>query len=111
MNRYLFYAMRAEKMCFLHVLMNAIDLAEAGHEVRVVFEGEACKLPPQLDEEKNKLFLKAGELGLIAGACRVCSVMMKTLEANEKLMPLLDDMNGHAGMKPFIAQGYVVISM
>ncbi len=111
MNRYLFYAMDGEKMCFLHILLNAIDLAEAGNEVKIVFEAQACKLPPIFAEEKNKHYLKADELGLFAGACKACSAVMNTLEANQKLMPILDDMSGHAGMKPFVEQGYTVISM
>ncbi len=112
MNKYLFYAMRGQLMCFLHILMNALDLHEAGHEVRIVFEGESVTLPPQLAEKGNKLYLKALELGLIAGVCKACSVQLGVLEAIEKLeLPLLSDMNGHAGMRPFVSEGYTVISM
>lgn len=111
MSKYLFYAMRGEKMCFLHVLMNALDLQANGHDVHIIFEGESCKLPPVLAEEKNPLFLKAMEKGLIAGACKACSAVLKTLEANAELMPLLDDMSNHAGMKPYVDQGYQIISM
>ena len=30
MSKILFYAMTGEKLCFLHVLMNAVDLAGEG---------------------------------------------------------------------------------
>ncbi len=112
MKKVLFYAMRGQLMCFLHVLMNALDLHEAGYEVRVVFEGESVTLPPQLAEKENKLYLQALEKGLIAGVCKACSAQLGVLEANQKLgLPMLADMNGHAGMKPFVDQGYSVISM
>lgn len=112
MKKVLFYAMRGQLMCFLHVLMNALDLHEAGYEVRVVFEGESVTLPPQLAEKENKLYLQALEKGLIAGVCKACSAQLGVLEANQKLgLPMLADMNGHAGMKPFVDQGFCVISM
>ena len=39
-------------MCFLHALMNAKQLKEAGHEVKIVLEGMSCLLPKELEEEK-----------------------------------------------------------
>ena len=38
MKKILFYAMREEKMCFVHVLLNALELHEAGYEVKIIFE-------------------------------------------------------------------------
>lgn len=32
MRRILSYGMTAEKMCFTHILLNALDLSAAGHE-------------------------------------------------------------------------------
>ena len=48
MKKILFYAMTGEKMCFLHILMNAIDLTAAGNEVKVIFEGASVKLALKL---------------------------------------------------------------
>ena len=110
MKKYLLYAMNGEKMCFLHLLMNALDLHEDGVEVKVVFEGASVKLPPVLEVEENKLYLKAKELGLIAGICLACSSVLGVLEENEKTgLPMLNDMMGHAGVKPFVLDGYEVI--
>ncbi|MDO5690610.1 MAG: hypothetical protein Q4G61_10195 [Tissierellia bacterium] len=111
MKKILFYAMRGEKMCFQHILLNALDLAAAGNEVKIVFEGESVKLPPVFEAEQHKLYLQAKEKGLIAGVCRACSAMLGVIEENQKYLPLLDDMMQHAGMKPFIEEGYEVISM
>jgi len=112
MEKILLYGMTGEKMCFLHVLMNAIDLANAGREVRIVFEGASVKLVSTLEDENNPLYRKAKELGLIAGICLACSRMMGVYEKNlASDLPFLEDMNGHAGMKPFLDRGYQVISM
>ena len=55
MKKVLFYAMEGKKMCFMHVLMNALQLHEQGYEVKIIFEGESVKLPAQLENEGNKL--------------------------------------------------------
>ncbi|MDO5713426.1 MAG: hypothetical protein Q4Q07_03235 [Tissierellia bacterium] len=110
MEKMLFYAMEGEKMCFLHALMNAFDLKEDGVDVKIVFEGKAVTLPKVLEEEKNGLYLKAKEAGIIAGVCKACSKMLEVLEANESFgLTILDDMNGHAGMKPYLKDGYEVV--
>ncbi len=112
MSKVLFYAMRGEKMCFLHVLMNAVDLAGKGHEVKVIFEGKSVALAPQLADEKNPLYLKAREAGVIAGVCRACAMQFEVAAEVERVgLPLLSDMMGHAGMAPYAAEGYQIISM
>ena len=112
MKRFLFYGMTGEKSCFQHVLLNAAQLAEAGHEVRVIFEGASVKLVPVLEGEKNPVYMKLKDKGLIAGICLACSKVLGVYEACEATgLPLLSDMSGHAGMKPFIDEGYQVISM
>jgi len=111
MEKYLFYVMQGKKMCFVHVLLNALDLKEAGHEVKIIFEGESVVLPKVFEEESFGLYMKAKELNLFAGVCYACSVQLGVVDANENLdYPLLKDMNGHAGMKNYIADGYKVIT-
>lgn len=112
MRKFLFYGMTGEKSCFQHVLLNAAQLAEAGHEVRVIFEGASVKLVPQLEGENNPVYGKLKDKGLIAGICLACSKVLGVYEACVGTgLPMLSDMSGHAGMKPFIDQGYEVISM
>ena len=112
MKKILFYAMTGEKMCFLHILMNALDLTEAGNEVKVIFEGASVKVISILEDEENPLYLKAKEKGLIAGICLACSKVMGVYERNlETGLPMLDDMMGHAGMKPYLEKDFQVISM
>ncbi|MDO5023022.1 MAG: hypothetical protein Q4E07_06800 [Eubacteriales bacterium] len=110
MKKVLFYAMRDEQMCFVHVLLNALDLHESGHEIKIIFEGKSVKLPAVFVKENNALYQKATENGLIAGACLACSKMMGVLEENKALgLTLLDDMKGHAGMKNYLENGFEVI--
>jgi len=110
MEKYLLYAMREEQMCFMHVLMNAMDLHQKGYDVQIIFEGASVKLPPVFEVEKTPLYLKAKEKGLIAGICKACSKVLNVYEDNVATgLPLLDDMNGHAGVRPFIDDGYQVL--
>lgn len=109
-KKYLIYAMNGEMMCFLHALMNADQLKGQGHEVKVVLEGGACKLVEKLESTQNKLYFKLKEDGTIAGVCLACSKVLGVLEANEASgLPLLEDMNGHAGVGPYVAEDYEVM--
>ena len=112
MKKILFYGMTGEKMCFNHILLNALDLHEAGNEEKIIFEGASVKLVPVFEEEKFPTYMKAKEKGLIAGVCKACSVMMKVDTAVvESGLPILSDMNGHAGIRKFLDEGYEIISM
>jgi len=112
MNKILFYAMNGEKMCFQHVLLNALDLTDAGCQVKIIFEGSSVKLPSQLTSDGNKLYQKALDANLIAGICLACSRALGVYEVNAALgLPMLDDMNGHAGMRKYITDDWQVISI
>ncbi len=112
MEKVLFYGMTGEKMCFNHILLNALDLKQAGHEVQIIFEGASVQLVPTFEEEGHAPYIKAKEAGLIAGACKACSKMFKVDEKIAELgVELLDDMQGHAGMKKYVEEGYTVVSM
>lgn len=108
-KRVLIYVMQGETMCVQHVFLNALDLFDHGHEVRIILEGQSVKLPPAL-AGKNPLYDRCISEGLIAGVCKACSAQLGSLEANRQLgLTLLDDMNGHAGMRRFLEDGYDVI--
>ncbi len=106
------YAFNGELMCFIHVLLNGIDMKERGDEVKIVIEGAAVKLVPALEEETNpfhKLYLKTKSAGIIAGVCRACSAKMSVLDEVEKSgLPLLGEMSGHPSIAAFQAQGFTV---
>jgi len=112
LEKVLFYGMTGEKMCFQHILLNALDLASVGAEVKIIFEGASVKLISVFEEENNPLYKKAKDSNLIAGVCLACSKMMGVYEKNIKSgLAMLDEMSGHAGMKGLIQEGYRVISI
>ena len=112
MKKVLFYGMSGEKMCFQHNLMNALDMRAEGMDVQIIFEGASVKLVPVFAEEKNALYLACREKDLIAGSCFACSNVLGVYDQVKDLgLPLLRDMNGHAGMKSYVADGYEVVSL
>jgi len=112
MEKILFYGMTGEKMCFQHILLNALDVYSAGGDVKIIFEGASVKLLPVFEEEKNQLYNKAKDAGIIAGVCFACSKVMGVYEQNKTYnLEMLNDMSGHAGMKHYVEKGYKVISM
>lgn len=111
MKKYALFAFRGDPMCFIHVMLNALDLKAAGHEVKVILEGEAVKLIKPMQEDNNSLFKKMKDQGLIDCVCRACSAKLGVLEYNEKSgIRLADEMSGHPAMSTYIAQGCEIIT-
>lgn len=114
MEKFALFPFNGEMMCFVHVLLNALDMKKKGHEVAIVVEGAATKLIPELAKESapmHKLYAQCKEQGLFAGACKACSKQMGVLDAiKAEGLELLDDMMGHPGMAGFADQGYTVIT-
>jgi len=108
------FAFRGEHMCFIHVLLNAINLSNSGYEVKVVLEGESTALIPDLYKEDSPfyyLFKSCLEKDLIGGVCKACSMKFGTYEfAKERGLKILDDTANHAGLAPFIEKGYAIIT-
>lgn len=112
MKKYAFFAFKGELMCFLHVLLNALDMKAKGLEVKIIMEGEAVKLIKELEESNNPLYAKAKDQGLFASICRACSQKMGVLEYNETSgIPINGEMNGHPPMAPYIIEGYEIITL
>jgi hypothetical protein len=108
------FGFNGEPMCFVHVLLNALDLATRGHEVRVVVEGSATKLVPELAREGHAfhgLYARVKQAGLFDGACKACSAKLGVLAGVEaEGLALLDDMAGHPGVARYLEQGYQVLT-
>lgn len=108
------FAFRGDPMCFIHVLLNGIDLYERGREGLIIIEGEAVTLVPRMAEPDHflfPLFQKAKALGILQGACRACSIKLKVdKQIAKEGIPLIGDMSGHPSMGSFIEKGYQVIT-
>ena len=113
MQKTVLFAFRDDPLCFVHVLLNALDLDAKGFTAGIVLEGAATKLVALMTEPGhflNPLYLKAWERGLIFGACRACSVKLGALAAVEAAgVPLLEDMSGHPGVAGYQQQGFTVL--
>ncbi len=114
MEKTALFVFNGDPMCFIHVLLNALDLKAKGQEVRIVIEGAATQLVPELIKDEhplNPLWTRCLAAHLVAGVCRACANKMGTLEAaNMQQLPLLADMNGHPSMSAYMDAGYKIIS-
>jgi len=114
MQKTVLFAFRDDPLCFVHVLLNALDLDAKGFTAGIVLEGAATKLAGVMAEPGhflNPLYLKARERGLIFGACRACSNKMGALEAVQAAgLPLLEDMSGHPGVAGYQQQGFTILT-
>ncbi|MGQ9616034.1 MAG: cytoplasmic protein [Spirochaetota bacterium] len=114
MRKVALFAFKGDPTCFIHVLLNALDLKKKNYEAQIIIEGEATKLVPDFTKKNDFLaetFTEAKEQGLIAGVCRACSMKMKTLEdAETQHLPLLSNMSGHPSMGEFLDDGYGIIT-
>ncbi len=114
MKKVVLFAFNGELMCFIHVLLNALEFKVRGYDARIVVEGAATKILPELAMESNPmhaLYLKTKEQGLIDAVCRACSAKMGVLRAVEaEGLPIADEMSGHPAMARYVDDGYEVIT-
>lgn len=108
------FAFRGNPMCFIHVLLNGIDLHGSGREGKIVIEGEAVTLVPEMRKPDHFLFSlyqKAKELGLIDAVCKACSIKLGVAEEVEKEgLPLRGDMSGHPSMRAYLDKDYQIVT-
>ncbi len=108
------FVFNGDPMCFIHVLLNALDMHEKGDEVKVVLEGASVKLVPELvkpGNPMNALWKKSREAGLIDGVCKACARKLGTLDAAmEQELSILEDLSGHVGMAGYQKKGFVIIT-
>ena len=98
-------------MCFIHVLLNALDLHSKGHEVKVIIEGSATKLIQERFTPHTKLYEKAKEQNILDCVCKACAAKTKSLEAAEKEgFTFCSEMSGHPSIGRYIENGFTVIT-
>ncbi len=114
MKKVMLFVFNGDPMCFVHVLLNAQDMAAKGYQAGIVIEGAAAKLLPELRQKANPLhplWEKVRGAGLIAGVCKACATKMGTLDsAAEQGLELLGDMAGHPSMAAYLDKGFEIIS-
>jgi hypothetical protein len=114
MKKFALFAYNGDLMCFIHVLLNALDMKNRGHDVKLVIEGSATKLVPELAKTENPmhaLYEKAKAQHLIDGVCKACSIKMGSSDAvKAEGLPFLDEMMGHPSIARYYADGFEVVT-
>jgi hypothetical protein len=114
MKKVALFVFNGDPMCFIHVLLNALDMKTKGYEAKIIIEGASVKLIPELVKSNNPLnglWKKNLEAGLVEGVCKACSNKLGTLEAaKEQGLILLDHMSGHPSMSAYRDLGYEIIT-
>jgi hypothetical protein len=114
MKKFALFVFNGEPMCFIHVLLNALDMKAKGSEAKIIIEGASVKLIPELVKSENPLnglWKKNLEAGLIEGVCKACSSKLGTLEAaKEQGLTLLDDMSSHPSIAAYRDKGFEIIT-
>jgi hypothetical protein len=113
-RRVVLVAFNGEAMCFVHVLLNALDMKERGYDVKVVIEGSATKLVNELVNAGNPfgpLYAQVKANGMIDCVCRACSAKMEALDGVERQgLPICQEMSGHPSLAKYVEQGYTIIT-
>lgn len=114
MKKVALFVFNGDPVCFIHVLLNGLDMKAKGMDVRIVVEGAATTLLPELAKPENplhKLWEQAKSQNIVEGVCKGCAHKMGTAkEAVNQGLALLDDMSGHPSMSRYIEAGFEVIS-
>lgn len=111
--KYLFLATEDNKMQLYHLLLNANNFHEKGHEVAVVLECASPRLLIGIADGSMKLpvFDKAMEIDIINHACKACSAAFEATDAAKKLgVPLKGELSGHSDLLPFAERGYSILT-
>ncbi len=112
--KFALFVFNGDPMCFIHVLLNALDMADQQAEVKIIIEGASVKLVPELAKTENPLhplWEKVKARNLIDGVCKACSNKLGTLEAAKSQgLTLLDDMSGHPSMMRYREKGFEIIT-
>ncbi len=114
MKKFALFVFNGNPMCFIHVLLNALDMKAKGNEAKIILEGESVKLIPELIKAENplsKLWEKAIDLNLIEGVCKACSNKLGTLkDAEQQGLALLGDMSGHPSMLRYREENFEILT-
>jgi hypothetical protein len=113
MKKVALFVFNGEPVCFVHVLLNALDMNEKGYDVKVIIEGAATKLINDLSEGRMSyapLYEKVKAAGLIDCVCQACSKMMGSTDAvKAENLPMCGEMMGHPGMARYIDAGFTLL--
>lgn len=99
-----------------HALLYTQELKEAGHEVRLIFDGGGTKWIGELSKQDHPLspiFSSVKASGAISGVCEYCvgSFGGNTRKIEECGLPLAGDYMGHPSIAGIIGDGFQIITL
>jgi len=107
------FAFNGEMMCFVHALLNALDMREKGYDIKLVIEGSATKQIKELADPGKpfaKIYEKSRKAGLIDCVCQACANQTGSLDsAKEQNLPLCSEMSGHPSIAQYIENDYQIL--
>jgi len=113
-KRIAIFAFNGDPMCFVHVLLNSLDMKERGYDVKLIIEGSATGLIKDLHEGRSPhsgFYRKVREMGILDCACKACCSKMGTLQSAESQgMELCGEMSGHPSIARYLELGYEIIT-
>jgi hypothetical protein len=99
----------------LHSLLYAQELHEAGHEVKIIFDGAGTVWVKNFEDPANKynpLYKAVKNLGVIAGVCEHCaSAFGVNQEVQASGLPTMGERNGHPSVAQLVADDYQIITL
>lgn len=114
MKKVALFAFNGDPVCFIHVLLNALDMNEKGYDLKLVIEGSAVKLVKELSNPEAPLYTlytRVKNQALIDCVCKACATKLGSAEsAIEQGLPLGGNMNGHPSMAEYREKGYDIIT-
>jgi hypothetical protein len=114
MNKVALVVYNPEMMCFVHVLLYALDFREKGYEVKIVLEGGAVKLVSAFggpDAQFASLYEEVKENGLIDCVCKACATKLGSSEEAERQgLRVAGEIMGHPSLEDYIHQGFQIIT-
>jgi hypothetical protein len=117
-RKFLFLIFSPEVCRINHALLYALDLGRRGHQVRIILEGEATRCLRQRQGRLGELFQAALEAGLIAGVCATAARGCSSGDAERNVaelaveaeLPLLAELEGHAGIAAYVGGGFELVT-
>ena len=113
-QKVLLLAFQGELMCFMHVLLHALDLRDKGFAVKIIIEGAATGLLAELndpDKPYSELYQQVKDADLIDCVCKACAAKTGSLpEAQKQFLTLKGEMLGHPGLSGFLEDGYQILT-
>jgi hypothetical protein len=99
----------------LHALLYAQELHEAGHEVKVIFDGAGTAWIQRFEDSSNKyhpIYKAVKSLGVISGVCEFCAGAFGVSESvTQSGLQALGEAQGHPSLAKLAAEEYQIITL